>query len=154
MCPCRRQLFAAYSEGWGLYSEYLGEEMGMYKTPYDIFGRLSMEMMRAVRLVVDTAIHSKGWSIEQCIDYMMEKTGMHRHEVDTEIYRYASWPGQACAYKIGQIEILRLRKLAEDSLGDKFSLKQFHSLCLTSGPMTLELLKNLIQEYIDETLKN
>jgi uncharacterized protein (DUF885 family) len=147
-CPCRRNIYCGYAEGWALYCEYLGEEMGMYKTPYDLFGRLSMDMMRAVRLVVDTGLHYKGWGIEKCIDYMMEKTGMHRHEVETEIYRYATWPGQACAYKIGQIEFLRLRRLAEDTLGDRFSLKDFHSLCLNSGPLPLVELARLVETYI------
>lgn len=96
----RRSMQTAYIEGWGLYCEHLGEEMGLYTTPYELFGRLSMEMMRAVRLVVDTGIHHKGWSLDKAIDYMMEKTGMHRHEVETEVYRYATWPGQATAYKM------------------------------------------------------
>jgi uncharacterized protein (DUF885 family) len=95
-CPARRQLYAAYLEGWALYCEALGEEMGMYATPLNLFGRLSMEMMRAVRLVVDTGIHYKGWSVEEAIAYMMSKTGMHRHEVEAECYRYEAWPGQAC----------------------------------------------------------
>jgi uncharacterized protein (DUF885 family) len=97
-CPARRQLYAAYLEGWALYCESLGEEMGMYATPLNLFGRLSMEMMRAVRLVVDTGIHYKGWSVEEAIVYMMSKTGMHRHEVEAECYRYEAWPGQACEF--------------------------------------------------------
>jgi uncharacterized protein (DUF885 family) len=97
-CPARRQLYAAYLEGWALYCESLGEEMGMYATPLNLFGRLSMEMMRAVRLVVDTGIHFKGWSVEDAIVYMMSKTGMHRHEVEAECYRYEAWPGQACEF--------------------------------------------------------
>jgi len=109
VCPCRRPLYTAYIEGWALYCEYLGEEMGLYTSPYEIFGRLSMEMMRAVRLVVDTGMHAKGWSIDRSVNYMMEKTGMHQKEVEAEVKRYASWPGQACAYKIGQLEIIKLR---------------------------------------------
>lgn len=123
----------------------------MYKTPVDLFGRLSMDMMRAVRLVVDTGLHWKGWSIDQCVDYMMEKTGMHRHEVETEIYRYAGWPGQACGYKIGQIEIIKLRRKAEEELGDDFDLKRFHQICLNSGPLPLTALASLVEAYILET---
>lgn len=96
----KRTMATAYIEGWGLYSEFLGEEMGLYTTPYELFGRLSMEMMRAVRLVVDTGIHFYKWPLEKAIQYMMSKTGMHRHEVETEIYRYATWPGQATACKL------------------------------------------------------
>lgn len=148
VCPCRRNLYSAYVEGWGLYSEHLGEEMDVYTTPYDVFGRLSMDMMRAVRCVVDTGIHALGWSIDKAMDYMMEKTGMHRHEVETEIYRYASWPGQAVAYKVGQIEILRLRKKAETELGDKFDVKAFHTVLLMSGPVPLSLLAEMIDDFI------
>ncbi len=152
--PCRRQLYTAFCEGWALYCEYLGEEMGMYRTPYDIFGRLSMDMMRAVRLVVDTGLHSLGWSVDAAVSYMMEKTGMHEKEVTAEIRRYASWPGQACAYKIGQLEILRMRRRAEEALGSKFSLSEFHSLCLMSGPLTLALLADIVEEYIDRKLSS
>jgi uncharacterized protein (DUF885 family) len=151
-CPCRRNLYTGYAEGWGLYSEFLGEEMEMYKTPYDIFGYLSMNMMRAVRCVVDTGLHSKGWSIEKTISYMMEKTGMHLHEVETEIYRYAAWPGQACAYKVGQLEFLRLRAHAESNLGDKFDVREFHEICLGSGALPLTLLTGMVEKYISENL--
>lgn len=150
-CPCRRNIYCGYAEGWALYCEYLGEELGMYKTPVDLFGRLSMDMMRAVRLVVDTGLHFKGWSIDRCVEYMMEKTGMHRHEVETEIYRYAGWPGQACGYKIGQIEIINMRRKAEAELGSKFDLKKFHAICLNSGPMPLTELGALVDAYIAET---
>lgn len=147
-CPCRRNLYTGYAEGWGLYCEFLGEEMGMYKTPYDLFGRLSMDMMRAVRCVVDTGMHAFDWSIEKCIDYMMAKTGMHRHEVETEIYRYSAWPGQACAYKVGQQEIVRLRRHAENKLGDKFNLPRFHSLVLNTGAVPLSQLAVMVDEFI------
>lgn len=148
--PARRNFYTGYVEGWALYTELLGEEMGMYTTPYELFGKLSMEMMRAVRLVVDTGLHTKGWSIEHCITYMMEKTGMHRHEVEVEIYRYAGWPGQATSYKIGSIEILRLREKAKQELGSKFNIKDFHSLCLNSGPLPLTLLGELVEAWIAE----
>lgn len=145
----RRSMQTAYIEGWGLYCEYLGEEMGLYTTPYDLFGRLSMEMMRAVRLVVDTGIHHKGWSLDRAIDYMMQKTGMHRHEVETEIYRYATWPGQATAYKIGEMAIKKYRHMAECELGSKFNIKDFHTAVLKFGPVPLTTLQNLVQHYIN-----
>jgi uncharacterized protein (DUF885 family) len=110
-CPARRQLYAGYLEGWALYCEYLGEEMGLYTTPYELFGRLSMEMMRAVRLVVDTGIHTQGWTIERAIAYMTEKTGMHHAEVEAECYRYEAWPGQACGYKVVVLLLLLLLQL-------------------------------------------
>lgn len=149
-CPARRQLYAAYLEGWALYCEALGEEMGIYKDPMSIFGRLSMEMMRAVRLVVDTGIHSQGWSVERAIGFMMEKTGMHRHECEAECYRYEAWPGQACAYKIGEVAIWRARRKAEVSMGDLFELKRFHSILLDSGPMPLDALGDAVDRYIAE----
>jgi uncharacterized protein (DUF885 family) len=148
--PARRNFYTGYVEGWALYTELLGEEMGLYKTPYELFGKLSMEMMRAVRLVVDTGLHTKGWSIDRCIEYMMEKTGMHHHEVETEIIRYAGWPGQACSYKIGSIEILRLREKAKAELGSKFNIKDFHSLCLNSGPLPLTQLAEMVESWIAE----
>jgi len=147
-CPARRQLYAAYLEGWALYCEALGEEMGLYGgDPMKIFGRLSMEMMRAVRLVVDTGIHHKGWSVERAIEYMMEKTGMHRHECEAECYRYEAWPGQACAYKIGEVAIWKMRREAEALLKQKFDLKQFHEVLLSSGPLPLDALEVMVQEW-------
>jgi uncharacterized protein (DUF885 family) len=150
-CPARRQLYAAYLEGWALYCESLGEEMGMYQTPMELFGKLSMEMMRAVRLVVDTGIHKKGWSVETAIKYMMEQTGMHRHEVEAECYRYEAWPGQACGYKIGEIAIWRMRKYAEKQLGDElFVLKDFHDVLLNSGPMPLNVLEAMVHKWVED----
>lgn len=124
--------------------------MGLYSTPIELFGRLSMEMMRAVRLVVDTGIHSLGWSLDQCVDYFMEKTGMHRHEAEGEVYRYASWPGQAVAYKVGQLEIIRLRRKAEAELGALFDLKSFHAVLLNSGPLPLSQTARLVDEMISK----
>jgi uncharacterized protein (DUF885 family) len=154
VCPCRRQLFSAYVEGWALYCEYLGEEMGLYETPYDLFGRLSMDMMRAVRLVVDTGLHALGWSIPAAVSYFREKTGMHEHESEKEVYRYASWPGQAVAYKIGQLEILRLRRKAETELGARFDLRAFHSLLLNSGALTLTLLDTMVDDFIASAMES
>ena len=150
-CPARRQLYAAYLEGWALYCEALGEEMGMYADPLSLFGRLSMEMMRAVRLVVDTGIHSKGWNVQQAIEFMMEKTGMHRHECEAECYRYEAWPGQACAYKVGEIAIWQMRRAAEKALGDKFDLKSFHTVLLRSGPLPLDTLAKQVDEWVAES---
>ncbi len=144
----RRNMCTAYIEGWGLYSEYLGEEMGLYKTPYELFGRLSMEMMRAVRLVIDTGIHSKGWTLDYAIDYMMQKTGMHRHEVEVEVYRYATWPGQATAYKIGEIALRRIRCYAEKELGSKFDVREFHDAVLKFGPIPLTSLESVVEDFV------
>ena len=146
--PCRRNLYTSYIEGWALYCEHLGEEMGFYKSPYDLFGKFSMDMMRAVRLVVDTGIHYYGWSAEKAIEYFMEKTGMHLHEAEREIYRYCAWPGQALGYKIGQLEILKIRKFAETELGSKFDIKEFHSIVL-SCPLPLNILKNMIDKWVE-----
>ena len=143
-CPARRQLYAAYLEGWALYCEALGEEMGMYADPLSLFGRLSMEMMRAVRLVVDTGIHSKGWNVQEAISYMMEKTGMHRHECEAECYRYEAWPGQACAYKVGEIAIWQMRRAAEKALGDKFDLRAFHDALLSHGAPPVALIQERV----------
>lgn len=147
-CPARRNIYAAYLEGWALYCEALGEEMDFYPSPLELFGRLSMEMMRAVRLVVDTGIHSKGWSIEQAITYMMTNTGMHRNECEAECYRYEAWPGQACAYKVGEVAIWRMRKRAEACLGPAFDIKKFHSCVLENGPLPLDTLGDLVDEWI------
>merc|ERR1712000_546951 len=114
--------------------------MGMYDSPLSLFGRLSMEMMRAARLVVDTGIHAKGWAVEDAINFMMEKTGMHRHEVEAECYRYEAWPGQACAYRVGEVAIWRMRRHAESVLGDSFDIRAFHTCLLDSGPLPLDTL--------------
>lgn len=152
-CPARRNIYASYLEGWALYCEALGEEMpGLYATPMSLFGRLSMEMMRAVRLVVDTGIHWKGWSVEHAVEYMMANTGMHRHECEAECYRYEAWPGQACAYKIGEVAIWKMRRKAEESLGDRFDIKKFHTCLLQHGPMPLDTLEKLVDEWIDKSL--
>jgi uncharacterized protein (DUF885 family) len=136
-----------------LYCEALGEEIGVYTTPHQVFGRLSMEMTRAVRLVVDTGIHSKGWSVQQAIDYMAEKTGMHRHEAESECYRYEAWPGQACGYKVGELAIRRMRNKAEEALGSSFDIRGFHEVMLDSGPMPLDTLSDRVDVWIGERLQ-
>ncbi len=144
--------FSAYSEGWALYSERIAKtDMNMYATdPLGDLGRLQAEMFRAVRLVVDTGMHAKRWSREQAIAYMLDKTGNTEDEVTREIERYVVWPGQATAYKTGQLAILRMRAKAESELGDKFVLKEFHELVLGNGAMPLGILEKTVDEWIAE----
>jgi len=140
---------SAYGEGWGLYCEFLAEEMGMYTTSYEKFGQLTYEMWRACRLVVDTGIHAKGWTREQVINYMASNTALSIHEINTETDRYISWPGQALSYKIGEIKIRELRKKAEKKLGSKFDIREFHEVILEQGTVTLSILERRINKYID-----
>jgi len=142
---------SAYGEGWGLYSEYLADEMGMYTTPYEKFGQLTYEMWRACRLVVDTGIHAKGWTRAQVVDYMASNTALSLHEVNTETDRYISWPGQALSYKIGELKIRELRKKAENELGSKFDIREFHEVILEQGTVTLPILEQRIDKYIEDS---
>ena len=141
---------SAYGEGWGLYCEFLAEEMGMYTTLYEQFGKLTYEMWRACRLVVDTGIHAKGWTREQVINYMAENTALSIHEINTETDRYISWPGQALSYKIGEIKIRELRKKAEMELGSSFDIREFHEVVLEQGTVTLSILENRVNNYIED----
>jgi len=141
---------SAFGEGWGLYSEYLGIESGMYETPYENFGRLTYEMWRACRLVVDVGLHYKGWTRAQAVDFMAANTALSMHEVNTEIDRYIGWPAQAVSYKIGELKIRALRKEAETSLGDKFEIKTFHDLILSHGSIKLSTLERIIKAWIKE----
>jgi len=146
----RKDLYlSAYGEGWGLYTEYLAAEMGMYTTPYERFGQLTYEMWRAARLVVDTGIHAKGWTREQVVDFMARNTALSLHEVNTETDRYISWPGQALSYKIGELKIRDLRKRAEEALGPDFDIRQFHEVVLGQGTVTLDILERRINVYIE-----
>ncbi len=138
----------AFGEGWGLYSEKLGIEMGMYATPYDDFGRLSYEMWRACRLVIDTGLHSKGWTRQQALDYLAGNTALSLKNVETEVDRYIAWPGQALAYKVGELTIWELRRKAEKALGPKFDIRAFHDAVLVKGGLPLELLAAEIDAYI------
>ncbi len=148
----RRGLYlSAYGEGWGLYSETLASEMGIYTTPYERFGKLTYEMWRACRLVVDTGVHALGWTRQQMLDYMAENTALSLHEVRTETDRYISWPGQALSYKMGELKIRELRKKAEDILGDAFDVREFHEIILEEGTVTLSILENRINNYIEKT---
>jgi len=140
----------AFGEGWGLYAEKLGVEMGVYQTPYDDFGRLTWEMWRACRLVIDTGIHTKGWTRQQSMDYLASNTALSLHNVQTEIDRYIAWPAQALAYKMGELTIWELRAKAEKQLGAKFDIREFHDAVVGSGGLPLELLRNRIDDYIAE----
>jgi len=140
--------FTAFVEGWGLYSERLGIEMGLYDTPAKQMGRLSYEMWRATRLVVDTGIHSKGWSKQRAVDYMLDNTALTPGNVDAEVNRYITWPGQALAYKIGELKIRELRKRAEDHLGAKFDLRAFHDTVLENGAVPLSVLEDHVDRWL------
>ena len=145
----RRNLYlSAYGEGWGLYTEYLAEEMGIYTTPYEHFGKLTYEMWRACRLVVDTGIHAFGWTRDEAVNFMADNTALSLHEVNTEIDRYISWPGQALAYKTGEMKIRELRSKAERELGDLFDIRQFHEVILEIGTVTLPILEERVNKYI------
>ncbi|WP_206486061.1 DUF885 domain-containing protein [Thalassotalea sp. G2M2-11] len=141
---------SAFGEGWGLYAEYLGIEADFYQDPYSDFGRLTYEMWRACRLVVDTGMHSKGWSRERAMAYLADNTALSLHNVKTEIDRYISWPGQALSYKLGELTIKRLRKQAEQALGAKFDLRSFHDEILKNGSMPLSMLEQVINRYIEQ----
>lgn len=150
----RRNLYlSAFGEGWGLYSERLGEEMGLYTTPYEHFGRLSYEMWRAARLVLDTGIHSQGWTRQQAQAFLSENTSLSDGNVRAEVDRYISWPGQALSYKMGEIKIRELRERAEKALGDKFDLRAFHDAILANGALPLGMLEGEMDLFIDESRK-
>ncbi len=144
----RNAYINAYGEGWGLYAEYLGEEMGMYTTPYEWFGRYTYEMWRACRLVVDVGLHYKGWTRQQAVDYLASHTALSMQEVNTEIDRYIGWPGQAVSYKIGELTIKQLRKEAEDALGGEFSIQEFHDVVLRSGAVPMQVLREEVEQYV------
>ena len=148
----RRDLYlSAYGEGWGLYSEYLGDEMGIYTTPYESFGKLTYEMWRACRLVVDTGIHAFDWTRDEAVTFLKDNTALSIHEVNTEIDRYISWPGQALSYKVGELTIRRLREKAELELGEQFDIREFHNTILKEGTVSLSILEQLVDAYIDQT---
>ena len=149
VAPFRKRTYiSAFGEGWGLYAEYLGIEAGIYEDNYHNFGRLTYEMWRACRLVVDTGIHSLGWSRSKAIMFLADNTALSLHNVETEIDRYISWPGQALSYKIGELTIKNLRKKAEFSLGSSFDLREFHDQLLKNGSMPLPMLEQIITNYI------
>ena len=140
-----------YIEGWALYSEGVPKELGLYTDPYQEFGQLSMEIFRSARLVLDTGIHSKKWTRQQAVDYMLANTANSEGDIRAEIDRYIVWPGQATAYKIGMIKIQELRKRAEETLGDDFDIRAFHDVILANGSVPLTILEELVDEWIAET---
>lgn len=144
----RNMYLSAYGEGWGLYCEFLADEMGIYETPYEQFGKLTYEMWRACRLVIDTGIHTKNWTREQAVEYMSSNSALSIHNVNTEIDRYISWPGQALSYKIGELKIRELREKAESKLGTNFDIREFHEVILEQGTVTLAILEQRIIQYI------
>lgn len=146
----RNGYISAFGEGWGLYSEDLGVDMGIYETPYDDFGRLTYAMWRACRLVIDTGLHHGGWTRDQAIAYLADRTALSTHEVETEVDRYISWPGQALSYKLGELTIVRLRHEAEAALGPRFDLRRFHDVVLAQGSVPLPVLEEQVRAYIAE----
>lgn len=141
--------YSAFTEGWALYAERLGEEIDMYETPYKKFGQLSYEMWRALRLVVDTGMHAKGWTREEAIQYMANNSALSLHNIRSEVNRYIFWPGQALAYKMGEIKIRELRAMAEEELGGEFDLREFHDVVLLSGSIPLSVLEGNVEEWIE-----
>ena len=144
--------FSAFGEGWALYAEKLGVEMGIYRTPYEHFGRLSYEMWRACRLVIDTGIHSQGWTRRQALDFMADNTSLSQGNIRAEIDRYISWPGQALAYKLGELRIRAMRREAESLLAERFDLREFHDALLENGALPIAMLEARIARFIDERL--
>ncbi|MEE3204420.1 MAG: DUF885 domain-containing protein, partial [Candidatus Neomarinimicrobiota bacterium] len=140
--------YTAFVEGWGLYAEKLGEEMGFYTEPYSKFGQLTYEMWRACRLVVDTGMHARGWSRQQAIEFMLANTAKTENDVIVEIDRYIAWPGQALAYKIGELKIRELRRRAEAEMGANFNIRDFHDVVLGSGAVPLNILEKQVDDYI------
>jgi uncharacterized protein (DUF885 family) len=140
--------YTAFSEGWGLYAESLGDEIGLYKDPYSKFGQLTYEMWRAVRLVVDTGLHAKGWTRQQAIDYFKANAGKAEHDIEVEVDRYIVWPGQALAYKIGELKLKELRAQAEKELGAKFDVRAFHDQVLGNGALPLDLLEKNVKAWV------
>lgn len=146
--------FTSYIEGWGLYAESLGSELGLYHDPYSIFGRLSYEMLRAIRLVVDTGMHTLGWTRDQAIDFFKQYVGMSDHEIVTEVDRYLVMPGQALAYKIGELKIQEMRRWASQTLGEQFDIRAFHQAWLQHGTVPLDVAEQQIHEWVNQSLQS
>jgi uncharacterized protein (DUF885 family) len=150
----KEQYFSGYGEGWGLYTEWLGGQIGIYETPYEEFGQLTYEIWRAARLVVDTGIHHDGWSRDQALAYMKDTVPLSEHEITTEVDRYIAWPGQAVAYKLGEMQIRRHRKEAEQALGPKFDQRKFHDAILQLGAVPLPVLAERMAKFIADGGEN
>ena len=144
--------YTAYVEGWALYAESLGEQMGMYEDPFDKFGQLTYEMWRACRLVIDTGIHAYNWTRQQAINYLLANSAKTKHDAEVEIDRYIVWPGQALAYKIGELKINELKEMAEKKLGDEFDIREFHHEILKDGAVPLNILEDKINSFIQNKL--
>jgi len=144
----KQEYFTAYTEGWGLYSERLGKDLGFYQDPYNDYGRLEADIWRAIRLVVDTGVHSKHWTRQQMVDYFHDHSSIDEPNVQAEVDRYIAWPGQALGYKMGQLKILELRQKAQTALGPKFDLKAFHDVVLDSGALPMDLLERQVDAWI------
>jgi len=143
----------AFAEGWGLYTERLSDEMGLYSSGMDRFGILSFDAWRAGRLVVDTGMHAMGWTRREAIDFLKRHSALGENNIANEVDRYIVWPGQALAYKVGQLEIVRLRRLAEASLGPRFDIKAFHDTVLGSGAVSLPVLRGLVDDWLDSEMQ-
>jgi len=145
----RFNYISAYGEGWALYTERLGVEVDFYETPYDHFGRLTYEMWRACRLVIDTGVHHMGWTRQQALDYLANNTALSMHEVTTEVDRYISWPAQALSYKLGELEIWKIRRKAEAALGDRFDIRAFHDALMALGPVPMSVMNSEMDRWIE-----
>jgi uncharacterized protein (DUF885 family) len=148
----RNSFYTAFTEGWGLYAESLGTDLGFYKDPYSKYGALTYEMLRACRLVLDTGLHVKGWTRDQAVQYFLDHNAMTRHEAEVEVDRYMTWPGQALAYKVGQLKFLELRERAKAKLGQKFDIRKFHDEVLRHGALPLDVLEKTVEDWIKATL--
>ena len=146
----QQEYYTAYTEGWALYAERLGKEVGFFQNPYSYFGHLQDDMLRAIRLVVDTGFHYKHWSRQQVVDFFHDHATIDEPEVQEETDRYMAWPAQALGYKIGQLEILKLRDYAKDQLGDRFDLRAFHDQVLTGGALPMDLLDDRIRDWVGQ----
>jgi uncharacterized protein (DUF885 family) len=144
----KQSYYTAYTEGWALYSERLGKEIGFYQDPYSDYGRLEADMWRSIRLVVDTGVHSQHWSRQQMVDYFHDHSAIDETNVQSEVDRYIAWPGQALGYKMGQLKILELRQRAQTALGARFDIKAFHDLVLDSGALPLDVLDRRVDAWI------
>jgi uncharacterized protein (DUF885 family) len=144
----KQTYYPAYTEGWALYSERLGKEIGFYKDPYSDYGRLEADMWRAIRLVVDTGVHSQHWTREQMVDYFHEHSSLDETNIQSEVDRYIAWPAQALGYKMGQLKILELRDRAKTALGPKFDIKAFHDVVLDSGALPMDVLEKQVDDWI------